>query len=241
LKLLSTFSEKEEIIRSLGIDYLIKLQFTAAFSNQSADEFVRSVLMNGVGTKKLFIGYDHHFGNNREGNITFLEKNSAKYGFSVCEIPRQDIDSVGVSSTKIRKALSNGEIPLANTLLGRSYSLQGKVIHGEKRGRTLGFPTANIEAPETFKLLPRDGVYAVKVQWRASEYSGMLNIGFKPTLGGLNRSIEVHLFNFEEELYGEVLTIKFLDFIRSEIKFSSLEELKRQLEEDKENAIRVAQ
>ena len=237
LKLLSTFEEKEKLIQKIGIDYLIKLQFTPAFSSQSADEFVRKILIEGVGAKKLFIGYDHHFGRNREGNIDFLKAHAAAYGFEVAEIPRQDIDSIGVSSTKIRNAVSNGEIPLANTLLGRVYSLVGKVIHGDKRGRTIGFPTANIEAPASFKLLPKDGVYAVKVEWKGSEYPGMLNIGFKPTLGGENRSIEVHLFNFDAELYGEKITIKFIDFIRSEIKFASLEELRGQLEEDKANAM----
>lgn len=239
LKLLSTFKEKVELIEEIGMDYIVKLTFTPVFSNQSADEFVRSILIDKIGTKKLFIGYDHHFGNNRDGNIDFLRDRSAEYGFEVSEIPRQDIDDIGVSSTKIRNALSEGDIPLATALLGREFSIEGKVIHGEKKGRSIGFPTANIQVDESFKLLPRDGAYAVKVMRDDEVLHGMLNIGFRPTLGGSRKSIEVHLFNFTGELYDETLVVKFVEFIRPETKFTSIDDLKNQLEKDKSEALKI--
>ncbi len=239
LKLLSTFEEKVSLIKEIGVDYVIKLKFTEAFSNLSANEFVTKVLVNGVGTKKLFIGYDHHFGNNREGNIMFLKGNAERYGFDVLEIPRQDIENIGVSSTKIRNAISDGLVAHAATLLGRNYTLSGKVIHGEKRGRTLGFPTANIEVPESFKLLPKKGVYVVKVLWNNTAWGGMLNIGHRPTISGSSMTIETHLFNFEEDLYDEILEIEFIEFLRPEVRFDSMGLLKEQLEKDKAKALKL--
>ncbi len=238
LKLLSTFKEKERLIEKIGIDYIVKLSFTSEFSNQSAEEFLKNILIDQIGTKKLFIGYDHHFGNNREGNISFLKERSSEYDFEVVEIPRQDIDHIGVSSTKIRNALNDGQINLANKLLGRKYSIEGTVVHGLKKGRHLGFPTANIEIKEKFKLLPKDGVYAVIVKISANTFKGMLNIGFRPTIDGSQRSIEVHLFNFDQDLYGQFLVIEFVEFIRDEQKFEDLDHLKSQLEEDKKSALK---
>lgn len=239
LKLLTTFEEKMKLIEEIGVDYIVKLKFTPEFSRLSADQFVNQILVHGISTDRLFIGYDHHFGNNREGNIDFLKNHANDYGFEISEIPRQDIDDISVSSTKIRTALNNGNIPLATSLLGRSYSLTGKVIHGEKRGRSIGFPTANIQVSESFKLLPGDGAYAVKVSQGDNEFDGMLNIGFRPTLGGSVKTIEVHLFNFVGELYDEILTIKFIEFIRAEMKFDSLNELKDQLKKDKQKALEI--
>lgn len=239
LKLLTTFDEKVELVADLGVDYILKMAFTPEFSNQSALQFVDDILVEKVGTKKLFIGYDHHFGNNREGDIHFLKQISADKGFEVQEIPRQDIDHIGVSSTKIRNALSDGEIHLANSLLGRNYSIQGTVIHGNKKGRSLGFPTANIEVSEGYKLLPADGSYAVLAYLGNSKYKGMLNIGFKPTVDGSKRTIEAHLFNFEGEIYGESVRIEFIKALRKEMKFNSIEELKKQLELDKVNALNM--
>ena len=239
LKLLSTFEEKMQLVQQIGVDYIVKLAFTPAFASLTADQFVRQVLVEGISTNKLFIGYDHRFGNNREGNIEFLKENQNKYSFSVSEIPRQDIDDIGVSSTKIRNALNEGDVSLAATLLGRSYSLKGKVVHGEKKGRSIGFPTANILVDEPFKLLPGDGVYAVRVIRGDKVLEGMLNIGFRPTLGGDKKSIEVHLFNFEGELYNEELTVQFVEFIRAEVKFDSITSLKTQLEKDSVKAKRI--
>lgn len=239
LKLLSTFSEKVSLIADLGVDYIVKIAFTPEFSNLSADEFVRNILVNQVGTKKLMIGYDHHFGNNREGNIEFLKSRSADYGFEVDEIPRQDIDHIGVSSTKIRNSLKSGEIHLSNSLLGRGYSISGSVVSGNQKGRQIGFPTANIELDEDYKQLPSDGSYAVLVSLNGQEHKGMLNIGFKPTVDGSERTIEVNLFDFDQQIYGENITIQFIRALRKEMKFNSIDELKMQLVKDKENALRI--
>jgi len=236
LKLLSTFWEKVQIMKEIGLDYIVKLTFTPAFSNQSAEAFLRNILIDKIGTKKLFIGYDHRFGNNREGNLSFLQSRQSQYHFSVVEIPRQDIDDISVSSTKIRSALSTREITLANTLLGRNYCIEGRVIHGMKKGRTIGFPTANVEIQEQFKLLPADGVYVVKVILSDQRYFGMLNIGFKPTMQGTKRTIEVHLFNFDEDIYNEMILVEFIRSLRKEIKFNNLNQLKDQLTRDKEEA-----
>ncbi|MEQ9405905.1 MAG: bifunctional riboflavin kinase/FAD synthetase [Cyclobacteriaceae bacterium] len=239
LQLLSTFEEKLSILESLGLDYVIKIPFTPEFSNLSAEAFIKEILVDAIGVKSLYIGYDHRFGNNREGDINFLKKKSKEYHFELNEIPRQDIDSIGVSSTKIRTALNNGEVQFANSLLNRSYSISGKVIKGEKVGRTIGFPTANILIAESYKLLPGDGAYAVRVFIDGKQHLGMLNIGFKPTLDGSKRTIEVHVFNFEKDIYNKELVIEFVRLLRKEIKFNSLEDLKSQLKLDKEQAMNI--
>ena len=239
LRLLTTFEEKVDLVKELGIDYIIKIPFTPAFSDLSAEDFVRDILVNKVGTKKLYIGYDHHFGNNREGNIDFLKKVAPRYHFEVMEIARQDIDDIGVSSTKIRKALLDGNIRLANSLLGRNFSLTGKVIHGNKKGRELGYPTANLEIPESYKLLPGDGSYAVLAHYQNQKFKAMLNVGFKPTVDGSKRTIETHLFNFDQQIYDEFLTIEFIQSLRKEMKFENIDQLKKQLEIDEVNALNI--
>ena len=200
---------------------------------------MHQILVEGAGTKQLFIGYDHHFGNNREGNIHFLKSNASQYGFQVNEIPKQEIDHIGISSTKIRNTLNNGEIHLANSLLGRNYTLSGHVVHGMKKGRSIKFPTANIEVREEYKLLPSDGVYAVRAKVKGISYDGMLNIGFKPTVSGMNRTIEAHLFNFDGDIYGEYISIEFVKSLRKEAKFATIEDLKSQLHKDREEAIKI--
>lgn len=239
LKLLSTFEEKVELVSQLGIDNILKIAFTPDFSNLSADQFVQTILQDGVATKQLYIGYDHHFGNNREGDIDFLKANSDRYGFTVNEISKQEIDHVGVSSTKIREALKSGEIHLANSLLGREYTLSGSVVDGQKKGRSIGYPTANIRVEESYKLLPADGVYAIKASVKGIDASGMLNVGFKPTVNGKERTIEAHLFEFNSDIYGEDITIKFVRSIRKEMKFDDLSQLQKQLDKDKEKAIEL--
>ncbi len=239
LKLLSTFDEKIELLTELGLDYVLKIPFTQEFANLSAADFVEKFLVERVGTRKLFIGHDHRFGNNREGNIEFLLERSKAFDFDVFEISKQTIDDIGVSSTKIRNALHDGEVQLANSLLGRVYSLTGKVVEGERLGRTIGFPTANIQIAEEYKLLPGDGAYAIRANLSGEWYNGMLNIGFKPTVNGSKRTIEAHLFNFEGDIYGEEIRIEFVRSLRKEKKFNSVDELKAQLNEDKENAIKM--
>lgn len=239
LKLLSTFEEKVHLLSALNLDYLIKIPFTPEFSNLSADDFVKKILVDPIGTKRLFIGYDHHFGRNREGDIHFLQKSAEKHDFQVEEIPRQDIDDIGVSSTKIRNHLSEGEVQLANVLLGTAYSIEGKVVHGDKLGRTIGYPTANIEIRDDYKLLPADGAYAVRMILKRKKLDGMCNIGFKPTVKGNKRTIEAHLFQFNSDIYGEDISLEFIQVLRKEMKFDSVAELKAQLDKDKQHAIKL--
>ncbi|WP_420582623.1 bifunctional riboflavin kinase/FAD synthetase [Reichenbachiella sp.] len=233
LKLLSTFEEKAKLLEEVGIDYLVKVEFTKAFSQLSSETFIQNMLVEKLKTKKLIIGYDHRFGKNRSGSFEYLKENSDRFGFEVEEIPRQDIDDVGVSSTKIRQALFHGEVDLAAEFLGRSYSLKGTVVEGKQIGSQLGFPTANIKVPEEFKLIPKDGSYAVRAKVGNKWRKGMLNVGIRPTIGGLHRVIETHLFDFDQEIYNQPIQIEFVKHLRDEKKFDSLDELKNQLQKDK--------
>jgi riboflavin kinase / FMN adenylyltransferase len=235
-KALTTMEEKMEILEEQGIEHLLIIPFTHEFSQLSSEEFIRQILINTIGTKKLVIGYDHRFGKNREGSFEFLNKNASRYGFSIEEIPRQEIEDMVISSTNIRAALSAGNVDTAKEYLGRPYSIKGKVIHGNKLGRTLGYPTANVYVEDPDKLIPQDGVYAVHVRHEDKIYGGMLNIGNNPTIEGKGRSIEVNLFNFNEEIYGEYLTLEFVSFLRKEEKYSSLDQLTEQLRKDERNA-----
>lgn len=236
LKLLSTFDEKAHLLRHVGIDYLIKVRFTKEFSQTSSEEFIQKLLVDKLKTKKLIIGYDHRFGKNREGSFEYLKENADRFGFEVQEIPRQDIDDVGVSSTKIRNALFGGQVDIAHDYLGRYYDVTGVVTEGKKIGTKLGFPTANITVEEDYKLIPADGVYAVFVKIDEKRYSGMLNIGLRPTVDGHSKVVEVNIFDFSQEIYGETITIEFVKKLRDEKKFESLEHLKSQLKKDKEIA-----
>lgn len=237
LKLLTTFEEKSRLIETCEIDYLLKIPFNRSFSQLTADEYVDQILIKMLGTSKLVIGYDHKFGKNQEGSFEYLQTHKDRFGFEVQEIPRQDIEHVGVSSTKIRNALMSGHVSTANEYLDRNYCIHGIVTKGEQIGRKIGFPTANLFVTENYKLIPMDGVYAVIVRLGDLQFKGMLNIGNRPTVDGQNRTIEVNIFNFEEEIYGRSLTIDFISFLRSEIKFQDLASLRTQLEKDKESAI----
>lgn len=233
LKLLNTFEEKAELLRDQGVDHLIRIPFTKEFSNTSSEDFIRKILVEQIGTRVLVIGYDHRFGKNREGRFEHLKENSKTYGFEVEEIPRQDLDKIAVSSSKIRKALEAGAAKAARELLGRPYSLSGRVVKGAMVGRLIGFPTANIEIEYAYKLIPADGAYAVQVIKEDKVMKGMLNIGFRPTVGGKSRTIEVHIFDFEQDIYGENLTIEFIDQLRQEMQFPDIESLKEQLIKDR--------
>lgn len=238
LLLLSTFPEKATLLEQYGVDHLIKIPFTQEFAQMSPEEYIRIVLHQRLKTSKMIIGYDHRFGKDRSGGLDELKAFAPKFNFEVEEIPRQDIDEIGISSTKIRRALETGDVITANRYLGRSYSISGKVVHGEKIGRSLGFPTANIKVKESYKLIPSDGIYAVKVCNKYKKMDGMLNIGQRPTVGGENKTIEVHIFDFNEDIYDSEISIEFIDHIRNEIRFDSLDALKHQLEED-EQAVRA--
>lgn len=239
LKLLNTFEEKAELLKDQGIQHLVRIPFTKEFSQVSSEEFIDQILVKTIGTKKLVIGYDHRFGKNREGSFEQLKANSPKYGFEVEEIPRQDVDNVGVSSTKIRKALEEGDLDTATHLLGKAYSITGRVVMGDKLGRLLGFPTANIEIDTKYKLIPVDGIYAVSVMHEHNRYKAMLYIGNRPTVNGRKQNIEVNIFDFNKDIYGDSLTVHFHRLIRKDSKFNDLEALSRQLHRDKEAALKI--
>jgi riboflavin kinase/FMN adenylyltransferase len=251
LKLINTIEEKIKILQKLNIDHLIILPFTKNFSRISPTEFVKNFLVEKIHTKRLITGYNHSFGNNREGDIKCLEKLSNTYGFEVEEIPTQVIKNVSISSTKIRNALYNGDIKKANSFLGYKYFMSGKVVSGNRIGRTINVPTANIIIEDEYKLIPAKGVYAVEVLWKEKKYNGMINIGTKPTLNSKNKqknidfvnnkkvTIEVNIFDFEEDIYQDYLTIYFIDKIRDEKKFKDLNSLKRQLMIDKKNSLEI--
>lgn len=236
LKLITTFEEKAALIAKSGIDYLVKIPFTKEFSELSSDQFIRKIIVEKLNTQKLVIGYDHRFGKNREGGFEYLKENAAEYGFEVTEIPRQDIEDVGVSSTRIREALADGAIHVANDFLGRPFELSGFVKEGDRIGRSIGFPTANIDVPETYKLIPADGAYAVQVLIEEQLYQGMLNIGQRPTVSGQERRIEVNIFDFDADIYNKRLSIRFIKLLRKEQKFANIDELKAQLSLDKQQA-----
>ncbi|MFN0291284.1 bifunctional riboflavin kinase/FAD synthetase [Pedobacter helvus] len=272
LKMINTIDEKAQILASLGVDHLIITPFTRDFSNLSAEEYIKNILVDAIGTRKIIIGYDHRFGKDRLGNIQTLAENAAVFGYSVEEIPEQDINDVAVSSTKIRKALLDGDVGLANDYLGYAFSIYGPVIKGDKIGRTIGFPTANIFVAETYKLIPGDGIYAVTVELesevgspksednnaqshtsnsktnnslfelptsdiRHQTYKGMAYIGQRPTINGMTRNIEVNIFDFDKEIYGQNIKMNFLAFLRHDVKFTGLEALKQQLQQDKANTL----
>jgi riboflavin kinase/FMN adenylyltransferase len=239
LKLLNTQQEKIALLENCGVGHLIIYPFTKEFSRLTSVEFVRNILVNSIKTKRLVIGYNHHFGRNREGSFEHLKEFGPLYGFDVEEIPAKDIDSIEVSSTKIRNALQIGDVETATMYLGREYFLTGKVVAGKQLGRTIGYPTANIVVEDKYKLIPADGVYAVKVGHKGKLFSGMLNIGNNPTVIGKGRSVEVNIFDFNETIYGDELTVHFVKRLRDELKFANLDELKFALAADKENSLRV--
>lgn len=232
IKMLTTMEEKIDLLESFGLDHLIIEPFTKEFSRLTALEFVRDILVNRLSLKKLVIGYDHHFGRNREGNFEQLTQYGELYGFEVVEIPAQTIESVSVSSTKIRKAIEAGEINTANRYLGYPYRLTGEIVKGQGLGRKMNFPTVNLSVEEDYKLVPMKGVYAVKTQVGEKEILGMMNIGYRPTVGGDGRTIEIHLLDFDGNLYGQRLCIEVLTRLRDEKKFESLEALAAQLRKD---------
>ena len=239
LKLIHTLAEKKQFLQSLGVDLLIVQPFDKAFANLSAEAFVSELLVKHLRVQKVIIGYDHHFGKNRTANIDNMRHFGEQYGFSVEEIPVQEVDEVSVSSTKIRQALNEGKVEIAEHYLGVPYSFIGKVVHGLKLGRTIGFPTANLQVEASYKLIPKDGVYVVYSLIEGRKVYGMMSIGKNPTIQGKGASIEVYFFDFNQDLYGQDLTIYFVKYLREERKFSSVSLLKKQIQDD-ETAARKA-
>ncbi|MDD7884732.1 bifunctional riboflavin kinase/FAD synthetase [Flavivirga sp. 57AJ16] len=237
IKLINTINERRAILDGLGLDYLLIKKFTKEFSRLSAEDFVKQILVDKLHAKKVIIGYDHRFGRNRNANIDDLKKFGEAYGFDVEEISAQDINDVAVSSTKIRNALKEGDVIKANAFLGYHFRITGTVTKGRGLGRQLNFPTANIKVEETYKLIPKQGAYIVKAIIDKGSVYGMMNIGINPTVNGKKETIEVHFFNFDNDIYGENIQIELLDRIRDEEKFESIEALKIQLKKDKETAL----
>jgi len=238
LRFINNPSEKVKLLANTGIDHLLILPFTFEFSNITAVDFIQTYLLEKLNIQAMIVGYDHHFGrmDNGDEDVAVLLKG---FGIAVERIPEQDVMNVSVSSTKIRKAISDGDIPLANQFLSYRYGLCGTIVHGNKLGRTIGFPTANLMLEYKLKLLPQDGVYAVWAKFKDKYYPAMLNIGFKPTVLGLNRSFEVHILDFDKIIYGEYLEVELVEKVRDEITFPNIDALKYQLEKDRETVKRI--
>lgn len=233
LQLIQTEEEKYKKLATTGIENCIIFPFTFEFSRLSAMEFVRDILVNKLNIHTIIIGYDHQFGRNREGNISYLQEVSSIYDFQAVEIPAREIDAVNVSSTKIRRAILEGEIELANQYLGNPYILTGKVIQGNQLGRTIGFPTANIQVNDSTKIIPGNGVYLVQVHYREFLLNGIMNIGVRPTVGeSVENRIEIHIFDFNEDIYGQELQVLVIKKVRNEFKFDSVDQLASQIAED---------
>lgn len=237
IKLINTINERIQLLEKTGIDTLVIYPFDEEFANQTALNFVRNILVNKLNISKLFIGYDHRFGKNREGDFEHLKEYGYTYNFSVKEISKLDINNIGVSSTKIRNAIENGEIIKANQYLGYYFMLTGDVVEGRNLGEKIGFPTANLNIKETYKLLPKTGAYIVKSNIDNKSVYGMMNIGYRPTLKGKHQTIEIHFFNFNKNLYGKKIQVEVLKFLREEQKFESVQNLRKQLTTDKQNSL----
>ncbi|MEM6377810.1 MAG: bifunctional riboflavin kinase/FAD synthetase, partial [Bacteroidota bacterium] len=234
LQLITTIDEKVRLLERYGLDHVVVVPFSIEFSQQSADEYIVNFLVDRFRPKYIVIGYDHKFGLNRQGDIDFLKHYQEAYDYQVEEIPVQEINDLSISSTKIRKAVQKGEIAAANELLGHYYTLTGTVVHGQQIGITLGFPTANLEVNHPHKLIPPNGIYAVRVKHHDQTYGGMLYIGDRPSLKDLNnQTIEVNIFEFEKNIYGDRLLVEFVAYVRSDITFSNLADLSVQLGKDK--------
>lgn len=239
IKLLNTIEERQEILKSLGIEKLIIKNFTKEFADYKAEDYVKEVLADELRAEYMVIGYDHHFGRRRSAGIEELKDLSKNYNFLVEEISAKDIDDVSISSTKIRRALESGDIETANLYLGYEFYISGKVVKGKGLGHKIDFPTANIHIAESYKIIPRNGVYVVKAVIKDKDFYGMMNIGTNPTVGGETQSLEVNLFDFNKDIYGESIKVKFLSRLRDEVKFESIDHLKSQLNSDKDAAIEL--
>ena len=238
IKLINTLDEKSQILERLGLDYLIIEKFTEQFSRISAVEFVRDILVNKLNAKRVIIGYNHRFGRNRAANINDLNEFGETFGFKVHQISAQDIDEVAISSTKIRLALGEGDLEKANAYLGYKFMLTGVVAKGKELGRTINFPTANLHIEESYKLIPKGGVYTISCNRHGKVLYGMMNIGTNPTVDGKKQTIEINFFDFDEDIYGEKIQVEMLARLRDEQKFESMEVLKHQLLKDKASALK---
>tara|TARA_B100001105_G_scaffold198110_1_gene161872 strand:+ start:1133 stop:2059 length:927 start_codon:yes stop_codon:yes gene_type:complete len=239
IKMIDTIDEKIHLFEKTGVDNLIIQPFDENFSKIRAKEFVEEILVKKLKIKHIIIGYDHRFGKDREASVDDLKKFGLNYMFTVEEIAAQEIHSIAISSTKIRNAILKGEIKKCNEYLGRNFMLTGEVVHGDGLGKKINFPTANIEIPETYKIIPKNGVYLVKAIINSEIYFGMMNIGVRPTIGGENKSLEIHFFNFKDNIYNKTFSVEIICKIRDEEKFSSIDELKIQLKKDEQFCLKL--
>jgi riboflavin kinase/FMN adenylyltransferase len=236
---LTTLQEKQVRFQAAGVDHLVIEPFTEKFSAMLPEQYVHDFLVKHFQPAVIVIGYNHRFGKNRSGDVALLRKLSPRFGYQVELITQQQLNQMEISSTKIREALLRGELRMANQLLGYPFSFEGKVVEGNRKGHSIGFPTANLEPSEPDKLLPMDGVYAVKALLKNEQLTGMMNIGFRPTVDGSRHVVEVHLFDFDRDIYGETLRVEPLVLLRREQKFESIDALARQLRSDKQEALRA--
>lgn len=232
LEMITSLDDKISLMKQLGVNHLVIQPFTIDFSKMEYEDFVKDILVEKLGVKMLVIGYDHQFGHQRKGSMAELQKLGPQLGFEVEEIPEQDIDAIAVSSTRIRNALKRGEVEIAAHLLGYDFRLSGRVVKGKQIGRTLGFPTANMQCNDLDQLVPANGIYAVLVEWKGTFLKGALSIGHRPTFDNGARTIEVHILEFEEDIYGDDITLHFKNYLRPELKFHSAEELVTQMQND---------
>ena len=239
IKMIDTIDEKIHLFEKTGVDNLIIQPFDENFSKIRAKEFVEEILVKKLKIKYIIIGYDHRFGKDREASVDDLKKFGLNYMFTVEEIAAQEIHSIAISSTKIRNAILKGEIKKCNEYLGRNFMLTGEVVHGDALGKKINFPTANIKIPETYKIIPKNGVYLVKAIINSEIYFGMMNIGVRPTIGGKNKSLEIHFFNFKDNIYNKTISVEIICKIRDEEEFSSIDELKIQLKKDEQFCLKL--
>jgi riboflavin kinase/FMN adenylyltransferase len=240
IKLLTTLKERCEILEDLGVDVLLVIPFDRDFSLLTSEEFVRKIIHKKVGLSEFVIGYDHHFGRDREGTIETIKKLGAELGFDSYVVSKQEMGDVTISSTVIRRTLAEeGNVKKAAEYLDRNYLLNGIVMHGDERGRTIGYPTANLKPEHENKVIPKNGVYAVKVRVQGEWFGGMMNIGVRPTFDDPVRTVEVNIFDFSREIYGDTIQVRFIDRIRDEQKFDGIDELKTQLDSDKQKSLEI--
>jgi len=258
VRLINTLEEKIEVLSGLGVDHLVIVPFTDAFANQPAEDYVRNFLFEKFHPDTIIIGYDHRFGRERLGDYKLLEKMAPQYGFAIKEIPKHILDEIAISSTNIREAILHTDIEMANRLLGYTFFFEGEVVHGNKLGRQLGYPTANLKVLDPEKLTPGDGIYAVYVNVNGNtsikneagtevnsipveniQYKGMMSIGFRPTVDGKKRVIEVNVFDFDKDIYGKTMRVYVKKFLRAEVKFNNLEDLVKQIDQDKVDSLKV--
>jgi len=257
VRLINTLEEKIEVLSGLGVDHLVIVPFTDAFANQPAEEYIRDFLFEKFHPDTIIIGYDHRFGRERLGDYKLMEKMAPQFGFKIKEIPKHILDEIAISSTNIREAVLHNDIEMANKLLGYTFFFEGEVVHGNKLGRQLGYPTANLKVHDPEKIIPGDGIYAVYASVKKAaqadeamtevnsfpiedlQHKGMMSIGFRPTFDGKKRVIEVNVFEFDKDIYGKSMRVYVKKFLRAEVKFNTLEELVKQIDQDKINSLQI--